>query len=88
MVTDLDGRRVISVLDGGTKESVGVVAMDMWRPYMDAAAHWLPNTRVCFDRLHVVRHLVDAVNTVRKAEYRRLRAEGGPGAGGDEVPVA
>jgi transposase len=50
--------------------------MDMWRPYMDAAAKWLPNARVCFDRFHVARHLGDAVNTVRKQEHRRLRAEG------------
>jgi transposase len=91
VVTDLDGRRVLSVLDGRAKESVDahfsalpeavrasveVAAMDMWRPYMDAAARWLPNARVCFDRFHVARHLGDAVNTVRKDEHRRLRAEG------------
>jgi transposase len=91
VVTDLDGRRVLSVLDGRTKESVdahfsalaeaarasvGVVAMDMWKPYMDAAVKWLPNARVCFDRFHVARHLGDAVNTVRKEEHKRLRAAG------------
>jgi transposase len=31
---------------------------------------------VCFDRFHVARHLGDAVNTVRKQEHKRLRAEG------------
>lgn len=91
VVTDLDGRRVLSVLDGRTRESVDahfsaqpahererveVVAMDMWRPYMDAAARWLPNTAVCFDCFHVARHVGDAVNTVRKEEHRRPRAEG------------
>lgn len=91
MVTDLDERRVLSVLDGRTRESVDahfsapaasvresieVVAMDMWRPYMDAAAKWLPNARVCFDRFHVARHLGDAVNTVRKQEHRSLCADG------------
>jgi transposase len=91
VVTDLDGRRVLSVLDGRTRdlvdahfsalperqrESVEVVAMDMWKPYMDAAAKWLPCAKVCFNRFHVARHLGDAVNTVRKAEHRRLRAAG------------
>lgn len=91
VVTDLDGRRVLSVLDGRTRESVDahfasipedrresveVVAMDMWRPYMDAAARWLPNAKVCFDRFHVAKHLGEAVNTVRKEEHRALRAEG------------
>ena len=91
VVTDLDGKRVLSVVDGRTSDAVDAhfsaipaesraavetVAMDMWRPYMDAAAKWLPNARVCFDRFHVARHLGDAVNTVRKQEHRRLRAEG------------
>ena len=91
VVTDLDGRRVLSVVDGRTRDAVDahfaaipaesraaieVVAMDMWRPYMDAAAKWLPDARVCFDRFHVARHLGEAVNTVRKEEHRRLRTEG------------
>jgi transposase len=58
------------------RESVEVVAMDMWRPYMDAAARWLPNAALCFDRFHVARHLGEAVNRVRMAEHRRLRTEG------------
>jgi transposase len=57
------------------REGVEVVAMDMWRPYMDAAVKWLPNARVCFDRFHVARHLGDAVNTLRKEECKRLRAD-------------
>jgi transposase len=91
VVTDLERARVVAVLDGRTKEAVEthfagvpeasraavkVVTMDMWRPYMDAAAKWLPNAWVCFDRFHVARHLGDAVNTVRKAEHRALQSEG------------
>ncbi len=91
VVTDLDQSRVVAVLDGRTtldvdrhfaavreasRAAVKVVAMDMWRPYMEAAAKWLPNARVCFDRFHVARHLGDAVNTVRKQEHRELRSGG------------
>lgn len=91
VVTDLERSRVVAVLDGRTTEAVDkhfaavpeasraavkVVAMDMWRPYMEAAAKWLPNAWVCFDRFHVARHLGDAVNTVRKQEHRALRSEG------------
>ena len=72
VVTDLDGSRVLWVLDGRTKESVNehfsaqtahergtveIVAMDMWRPYMDATARWLPNAAVRFDRFHVAKQL-------------------------------
>ena len=67
VVTDLDASRVVAVLDGRTRESVDAyfsaipepsrasveaVAMDMWRAYMTAAAVWLPNARVWFDRFH------------------------------------
>jgi transposase len=91
VVTDLDGKRVLSVVGGWTKDAadshfavipaesrhaVEVVAMDMWRPYIDAAAKWYPNARVCLDRFHVARHVADAMNTVRKEEHKRLRAEG------------
>ena len=91
VVTDLDGRRVLSVLDGRTRKSVDahyagipasvresdeLLAIDMRHPYMDAAAKWLPGARVCFDRFHVARHLGDAVTTVRKQERKSLRAVG------------
>ena len=91
VVTDLDRSCVLAVLDGRTgaamdayfddvsedwRDSVEVVAMDMWRPYSNAAAKWLPNAEVCFDRFHVAQHLGDAVNTVRKEEHRRLCGEG------------
>ena len=67
VVTDLDESRVLAVLDGRSRESVDAhlsgipessratveaVAMDMWRAYTTAAAEWLPNARVCFDRFH------------------------------------
>ncbi len=50
--------------------------MHVWKPYMDAAAKWLPGAKVCFDRFHVARHLRDGVNTVRKEEHTRLRTAG------------
>jgi transposase len=65
-----------SFVGEASRSAVKVVTMDMWRPYMDAAAKWLPNAWVCFDRFHVARHLGDAVNTVRKAEHRALSSEG------------
>ena len=66
VVTDLDASRVVAVLDGRSREAVDAcfsaipasraaveaVAMDMWRAYTTAAAEWLPNARVCFDRFH------------------------------------
>jgi transposase len=91
VVTDLDRGCVVAVLDGRTgatmeehfsgvaeasREAVEVVATDRWRSYLNAARKWLPNAKVCFDRVHVAQHLGDAANTVRKEEHRRLLGEG------------
>jgi transposase len=91
VLSDLVGRRLLTVLDGRTKESADahfsaqaahqresaeVEAMDLWRPYVDVAARWLPNAAVCCGRVHVPKHLGEAVNTVCNEEGRRLRTEG------------
>ena len=59
---------------------LAVVAMDMWRPYIAATRQYVPDAerRIAFDKFHVIRLLVDAVDQVRRAEQRRLRAQGEP----------
>jgi transposase len=93
VVNDLDRGRVVHVADGRGQdalegfyrgltpaqlEAVEAVAMDMWKPYIQATQALLPGwgAKVCFDRFHVAKHLGDAVNDVRKAEHRALLAEG------------
>jgi len=50
----------------------------MWAPYIRASQRWVPGWeyKIGFDRFHVARHLGYAVNDVRKAEHRELKAEG------------
>jgi transposase len=48
------------------------VAMDMWAPYADEVRQRAPNATICFDRFHVVRHLNDAVDEVRRTLVRTL----------------
>ena len=52
--------------------------MDMWEPYANSVRAHLDDadTKIVFDRYHVMCHMGTAVDTVRKAENRRLRAEG------------
>lgn len=58
--------------------SVKTLAMDMWGPYISAATAHLPepHTKIVFDKFHVAKLLVDAVDRVRREEHRALRAEG------------
>jgi len=46
--------------------------MDMWRPFRLATAAHAPNAAILFDKFHVMRHLGEALDAVRKSEYGRL----------------
>jgi transposase len=56
-------------------EKIEAVCCDMWAPYVDVIKERLPNALLVFDKFHIVRHLMEAVDTVRKEEARELRAE-------------
>lgn len=45
--------------------------MDMWKPYRNSFKAHCPNVQIIYDKFHVVRHLLDALNDVRKAELRK-----------------
>jgi transposase len=53
-------------------ERITAVSMDMWAPYVDVVRVRAPNATVCFDRFHVVRHLGEAVDEVRRSLVRKL----------------
>lgn len=57
---------------------IEAVAMDMWKPYMKATRTHVSGweTKICFDRFHVSKHLGEAVNMVRKREHRERAATG------------
>ena len=53
------------------RENVEVVAIDMWRPYRDAARANLPNAVVVIDKFHVEKMATYGLETIR----RRMRDE-------------
>lgn len=57
------------------RDRVQYVAMDMWRPYRDAAHAVLPHATIIVDKFHVVRMANDAVESVRKATRENLTAK-------------
>jgi transposase len=58
--------------------SIEAVAMDMWEPYIQSVSTYLPygETKIVFDKFHIVKHLHDAVDKVRRTEHRLLRPPG------------
>ena len=57
---------------------VQAVAMDMWDPYIAATKAYIPGAeqKIVFDRFHIMRHVLDAVDKVRKAEHKALTEAG------------
>ena len=58
----------------GPKKSHGIrlAVMDMWKPFRNAAAEKAPKAAILFDKFHIMRHLGEALDEVRKSEYARL----------------
>src|SRR5665213_3251332 len=58
----------------GQKKSsrIRLAVMDMWKPFRKATNLHAPQAAILFDKFHVIRHLGDALDQVRKAEYARL----------------
>lgn len=54
---------------------VETVCCDMWEPYIQVLEEKAPQASLVFDRFHVVKHLNEAVDRVRREEYRSLPAE-------------
>lgn len=60
------------------RAGVEAVAMDMWEPYVQSTLAEVPGAadKVVHDPFHLVQYMNQAVNDVRKAEQRRLLAQG------------
>jgi len=88
VVYDLERRVLLWVGEDRTEEAVKkffteelgrrrchtlrVVCMDMWAAYANLVREHAPNAQILFDRFHIVQHLNEAVEEVRRSEMRRL----------------
>lgn len=81
-VADGHGREAIDgfykSLPRSALAKIKAVAMDMWKPYIFSTAAHVPDAefKIAFDRFHVVKHLGDAVDRVRRVENRKLSMSG------------
>ena len=48
----------------------------MWEPYIKAVESMLPDTDIVHDKFHIVKHLGEAVDKVRKTEHKDLSMSG------------
>ena len=58
----------------GERKSRGIrlAVMDMCKPFRNATMARAPQAAILFDKFHIISHLGDALDKVRRAEYARL----------------
>lgn len=87
-VYDLETRELIWSAEGRSKDTLKAffawlgedesaalegICCDMWANYIDVVKEKAPQAMLVFDKFHIMRHLLRAVNDVRKMEQKALR---------------
>jgi len=91
VVYDLERRVLLWVGEDRTEEAVRkffteelgrrrcgtlrVVCLDMWAPYAKLVREHARNAQILFDRFHIVKHLHEAVEEVRRSLWRQLSCQ-------------
>lgn len=53
-------------------KKIELAVMDMWKAFTKSTRNNAPGAAIIYDKFHVMRHLGDALDKVRKMEYTRL----------------
>lgn len=88
VVADLEGKRPIWVGGPGRGEeefkpffremgaerckSIELAVMDMWKPFRNVTREFAPQAKIVYDKFHILKHLSDALDEVRRQEYKRV----------------
>lgn len=91
LMVDIDGKRILDVVEGRTLESanqlwsklpgevrtgIDAVAMDMWDAFITSAKTNAPQADIVHDKFHISKYLNEAVDKVRRAEHKEFLKEG------------
>jgi len=53
-------------------KQIRLAVMDMWKAFEKSTVSKAPNAAILYDKFHIMRHLGEAIDAVRKSEYYRL----------------
>ena len=56
-------------------KKIRLAVMDMWKPFRHSTQAHAPNAAILFDKFHILNHLGEALDKVRKEEYTRLTGD-------------
>ena len=91
VVSDLERRRPIWFGGEGRSEAsmdqfyrflrekkaqrIRLTVMDMWKPFRNSTTKNAPQAAILFDKFHIMKHLGEALDKIRKSEYARLQGK-------------
>lgn len=55
--------------------SIQLAVMDMWKPFRNSLHKNAPQAKIVYDKFHVLNHLSEALDHVRRLEYKRVAEE-------------
>ena len=58
-------------LRSGQRQRIEAACVDMWEPFRLSIEQWAPGCRIVYDKFHILQHVNDAVDEVRRAEFFR-----------------
>lgn len=61
-----------SSLGPGKRARIRLAVMDMWKAFEKSTRKNAPQAAILYDKFHVIRHLQEALDKIRKQEYARL----------------
>ena len=70
--TEKDMDAFYAFLGKENAEKIRLAVMDMWKPFRKSTQAHARNAASLFDKFHILRHLGEALDKIRKAEYRRI----------------
>lgn len=73
--TEADLDRFFAALGPKETARIRLAVMDMWKAFRNSVQTHAPQAQILFDKFHILRHLADAMDQVRRAEYQRVAAK-------------
>jgi len=91
VVSDLEARRAIWFVGTGRTEAdmdlfyaflgkenaeeIRLAVMDMWKAFRNSTLRHAPQAAILFDKFHILKHLGDALDDIRRSEYKRVTGD-------------
>ena len=60
-----------SQLRSGQRRRIEAACVDMWEPFRLSIEEWAPQCQIVYDKFHILQHVNEAIDEVRRAEFFR-----------------